>query len=150
MDPFDDVNKFEKLMKSMLEGLFGGSSVNVITPFRGAGFGQKQNFNSEEREPLTDIFETKDEVIVTIELPGASKNDIELNASSNGLEIIASIKQVSVNENSRSSSIRKFKKYMGLPAEVDADTVKAKYHNGILEVKLKKIKKPKSKKVKIQ
>ena len=35
MDPFDDIKKFEKLMKDMLEGLFGGSSVNVITPFRG-------------------------------------------------------------------------------------------------------------------
>jgi len=150
MDPFDDIKKFEKLMKNMLEGLFGGSSVNVITPFKGTGFNPGQNLNSKEREPLTDVFETDDEVIVTMELPGASKNDIEVDASANGLEIIASIKRVSVNENSRSSSTSRFRKHVRLPAEVDSNTVKAKYRNGILEVKLKKIKKTKSKKVKIE
>jgi len=149
MDPFDEKNRFEKMIKDMLEGLFGGSSVNVITPFRGSGFGPKQTLGSDEREPLTDVFETKDEIIITMELPGASKEDIELDANPNGLEIIANIRKVSMNKNSRSSSFTRFKKYVGVPAEVDPNTVKAKYKNGILEVKLKKLKKQKGKKVKI-
>jgi len=149
MDPFDDITKFEKMMRDMLEGLFGGSRIEVFAPVRGrSAFGG--NFQKGVREPLTDIDENKSEVIITMELPGASKDAIEVDATSNGVEINAKIQKFSENKNMRSSSFSHFKKFVSLPSEVNPNEVKAKYKNGILEIKLKKVKTQKGKKVRIE
>ena len=42
---------------------------------------------SEEREPLTDIIEGKDDVAITIEIPGVEKEDINLNIKESNFEI---------------------------------------------------------------
>ncbi len=80
----------------------------------------------EEREPLIDTIETDDEIQVIAEMPGVNKEDIELNASETKLEIKAE------GEN------RKYYKVVDLPEEVDPESAKARYNNGVLEVILKK------------
>ena len=146
MDPFDDIGEFEKAMKKLLEGFFGRGGVEVFGPTR---FGSRNRVQG-VREPLTDINETKDLVIVTMELPGANKEDISLDVSSNGIEISARTQKLTDSENVSGTSFTKFKKFMSLPTEVDPDSVNATYKNGILEIKLKKITESKSKKVKIK
>ena len=146
MDPFDDVGDFEKMMKKMLEGFFGRGGVEVFGPTK-FGF---RNKKPGVREPLTDINETKDLVIVTMELPGANKEDISLDVSSNGIEISARTQKITASEEVSGTSFTNFKKFMSLPTEVDPDSVNATYKNGILEIKLKKLVQTKSKKVKIK
>jgi HSP20 family protein len=94
----------------------------------------------EERKPLIDVMETDEEVHVIAEMPGVNKEDIDLNASEKSLEIKAE------GEN------RKYYETVELPAEVDPDSAKARYNNGVLEVVLKKKypKKEEKKKVKIE
>lgn len=75
------------------------------------------------REPLVDISETDEEVIITAETPGVKKEDIEINATERELEIKAG---------------DKFYKRLDLPTEVNPDKAKATYNNGILEVRLEK------------
>lgn len=77
---------------------------------------------SEEREPLTDIIEGTNDVAITVEIPGVEKNDIDLNASENALEI-----KVDTPE-------RKYQKTVDLPCDVKPKTTKATYKNGILDV----------------
>ena len=148
MDPFDDIDSFEKMMKKMLEGFFGKGGVEVFTPVRAGA--KVNNPASGVREPLTDINETKEDVIVTMELPGATKNDISLDVSANGIEISAKTQKISESETSEGTSFTQFKKFMNLPSEVDPDSVNATYKNGILEIYLKKLKQSKSRKVKIK
>jgi len=81
----------------------------------------------EEREPLVDVAEEDDEVVVVAELPGVEKEDIELNATERELVISVDTEK------------RKYYKRLELPAEVDPKSAKASYRNGILEVRLKKI-----------
>jgi len=79
------------------------------------------------REPLTDIIDCGETIAVTVELPGVSKKDIDLHASSDTLSIHVD------------SEERKYFKDVDLPAEVDADSVKATFKNGILDITLAKL-----------
>ena len=86
---------------------------------------------SEEREPITDIIEGKNDVAITVEIPGVEKQDINLNATQSNLEIHVDTPQ------------RKYHKTINLPCNVKPKTTKATYKNGILDVVIKrKDKKP--------
>ncbi len=92
------------------------------------------------REPLTDVMESDDTVTITVELPGVSKEDIDLRI--NGDRAVISVDTAS----------RKYYKEIELPAEVDQNDVKATYNNGILDITLKKLKKsePEGKRIEIE
>ncbi len=92
-----------------------------------------------EREPLADVTSTDNEVKVVFEMPGLSKQDIKINAFDETVEVIASNNQ------------RKYHKSLELPKEVDIETARSTYNNGILEVTFDKKKsvKPKGKEIKI-
>ena len=81
---------------------------------------------SEEREPLTDIIEGKDNVAITIEIPGVEKEDINLNVKENNFEIKVDAPQ------------RKYHKVVNLPCKVKSKSTKATYKNGILDIVLEK------------
>jgi HSP20 family protein len=83
-----------------------------------------------EREPLVDIIENAQGISVIAELPGVGKEDINLSTDGKSLSIKVD------------ASGRKYFKDLRMPSEVDPDSIKATYKNGILEVKLK----PKGKK----
>lgn len=92
----------------------------------------------EEREPLVEVYEEGDEVIIVAEVPGVSKEDINLTVSDRELEI------------SVDTPKRKYYKRVELPKDVDPNTIKASYRNGILEVKVKKVGEEKEKKKRIK
>jgi len=84
----------------------------------------------ETREPLVEVNEDQDQIIVIAEMPGVSKEDIELNATNRSLTI--STQKIVFG--------RSYFKEIDLPAAINSDYAKARYTNGILEVKLKKLK----------
>ncbi|MCD6236351.1 MAG: Hsp20/alpha crystallin family protein [Thermoplasmata archaeon] len=86
---------------------------------------------SDEREPLTDIIEGKDDVAVTIEIPGVEKEDIDLEVTEDTLEINVD------NPN------RKYHKIIDLPCKVKPKTTKASYKNGVLDIVIKRKEKKK-------
>lgn len=93
----------------------------------------------DRREPLVDIISQNDELKVIAEVPGVEKKDIRLTATSNSLAIDASTPE------------RKYFKEIELPSEVDPQSAKSIYNNGILEVKFKTIKKgPKGQQISIE
>jgi HSP20 family protein len=97
----------------------------------GARFGKPRIDIKEEREPLTDVMTTDDEVKVIVELPGVEKEDVKIRGTENKLTISVDMPQ------------RKYHKEVELPSKVDPKQSKASYKNGVLEVTLKKKKKPK-------
>ena len=80
----------------------------------------------EEREPITDLFDEKEEVIIIAELPGVGEKDIKLDLKGDTLEISAQRGE------------RKYYKEVLIPAEVKAETMSSSYKTGILEVRIKK------------
>ncbi len=81
----------------------------------------------EVREPFVDVIkdEKNAEVIITAELPGVKKEDIKINATENEVEIKAE------------SGDRRYYKRIPLDVEVDPKSAKARYNNGVLELKLR-------------
>ncbi len=78
----------------------------------------------EEREPLVDTIVHDDAVKVVAELPGVEKPDIRLNCDGRNLTLKVETEK------------RRYYKDLELPVEVDPDTSKASYHNGVLELTL--------------
>lgn len=85
---------------------------------------------SQVREPLVDIYEEDGDIVVVVEVPGVRKEDIELRASPNELEI---------STKNTENIPYKYHKIIPLPVEIDPDIAKARYQNGILELKMKKV-----------
>jgi HSP20 family protein len=80
----------------------------------------------EVREPLTDVFQDKDNVKIYMELPGVEKSDIQLNITGGQAEVKA----------------KSFFKAIDLPTkDVEVDKAVANYKNGVLEVTIPKLKK---------
>ncbi len=82
------------------------------------------------REPLVEVNEEEDQIILIAEMPGVNKEDIELNATNTSITI----------STEKIVSGRSYFKEIDLPAPINSDYAKARYTNGILEVKLKKLK----------
>jgi len=80
----------------------------------------------ETREPLIDIMEQDDDIIIIAELPGIKRKDLDVKVSDYTVTI-----EVKNPE-------RKYAKTIDLPAPVDTDSAKMDYNNGILEIELKK------------
>ncbi|HEC75882.1 MAG TPA: Hsp20/alpha crystallin family protein [Thermoplasmatales archaeon] len=98
----------------------------------------KTGIHGEMREPLVDVIESDDKISVTAEVPGVKKEDIDLEITENTLRIKVDTES------------RKYFKEVELPSEVDADSAKATYQNGVLDVELKKLRPTKKgKKIKI-
>ncbi len=80
----------------------------------------------EEREPITDIFDEKDEIVVIAEMPGIEENDLKIDLKEDILEISAAGKS------------RTYRKELLLPAKVIKSNLQHKFTNGILEIRIKK------------
>jgi HSP20 family protein len=80
----------------------------------------------EEREPLTDVFDERNEIMVIAEIPGVQEEGITLDLRGDILEISATGKN------------RMYRKEVLLPAQVKKETLSYTYKNGIVEVRMKK------------
>ena len=80
----------------------------------------------EVREPMVDVFDEKDRILVIAELPGVSESEIKIEVAGDILNLAASDKD------------RKYAREILLPGKVKPDSVKTSYKNGILEITLEK------------
>ncbi len=119
-------------LKEGMKGVFGFSIKTmeggkpIVEPFGNIKKTPKGTKVEEEREPITDVFDEKDEVVVIAEMPGISEEGISLELKGDILEIKAVGKD------------RKYHKEVLLPAKVKSETLESSYKNGILEIKIKK------------
>ena len=96
-------------------------------------------------EPLVDIVETADELIVVYDLPFVKdKNDIEITATSNSLEIEANFKAVKIEKWGTVQKDVAFEHYhhtiRKLPSDIIPEKATSRLKQGLLEIKLPKVK----------
>jgi len=80
-----------------------------------------------ENEPLLDILDCNEEISVIAELLGVDKENVKLDVSESALSISVDTPE------------RSFYRNLYLPARVCPDSAQTSYKNGVLEVRLKKI-----------
>lgn len=100
-----------------------------------------KSFDIYER-PRVDVLEDEKEVKVIAEIPGISKDDIDITVFDDSVRIIGEIKRSSElkEENIRRSErfYGKFTRTVPLPSEVKSDEAKAEYKDGVLTITIPK------------
>ncbi|MDZ7261227.1 MAG: Hsp20/alpha crystallin family protein [candidate division KSB1 bacterium] len=93
-------------------------------------------------QPLVDIAETKDDFIVTAEVPGMSKDDVKISLTNNVLTLKGEKKEEKEIKDKNFHRVERcygsFQRSFTLPTEVQADKVKASYKDGVLKITLPK------------
>ncbi|NYZ60920.1 Hsp20/alpha crystallin family protein [Candidatus Micrarchaeota archaeon] len=105
-------------------------------------FGREFDFyTAEARTPLADLRKEKNELVLMVEMPGLCKEEIKVDLHGNRVRISGGRKEGK--EEKGKSFYRKerflstFSRELALPEEVDPSSAKAKYENGVLEIRMK-------------
>ncbi len=104
--------------------------------------------------PRVDIIDKGKKLVVRAEVPGFDKDSIDVSVTDNSITLKGEIKDENKQEEGDfyQSEVRQmsFSRSLMLPSEVDSSKAKAKFKNGMLEIKLPKRKAEKKKKVDIE
>jgi HSP20 family protein len=91
--------------------------------------------------PATDIWETKEEMVFELDLPGCSKSDFNVQIRDNALVIKGSRNRAAdptTTHMQRERGFGEFERTFPLPGNIDQNRIKAKYDVGVLRVTLAK------------
>jgi HSP20 family protein len=102
--------------------------------------------------PALDLYQSNDNVIAVVELPGMRKEDIEISLHDGTLTISGERKHESTNGDKAERTERyvgTFRRSIALPTRVDANKVSATYRDGILTVTLPKAEEVKPKQIQV-
>ena len=103
--------------------------------------------------PALDLYDDKDSFLVSVELPGMKKEEIDISLHDGVLTISGERKHE--RENKEGETFRseryfgKFQRSVSLPTGVDAGKVKASYKDGILSVFLPKLEEAKPRQIEV-
>ena len=140
-DPFAGIQDLQKEMNRLID-VFSGRADHAATLPEVAW------------TPAADIYETKDEMVAVLELPGVSQQEIDISLVGDTLIVRGERhRQDQVGEENYYRVERTygpFSRTLLLPSVVDADRIKAVYTNGLLESRLPKREEAKPKPIPIE
>ena len=94
------------------------------------------------RVPAVDVRDGGAEFVVAAELPGVSKEDVKIQATPDGVEIVAEVRGDREEKDSkyffRERTYRMYRRTVPLPAEVVAEKAVAELKDGVLEIRVPK------------
>jgi HSP20 family protein len=103
--------------------------------------------------PALDVKETKENIVVTAEIPGLSAKEVEVTISGDMLTIKGEKKQEKEEKEESYHLIERryglFSRSIRLTTDVDAKNVKASFKEGVLTISLPKSEKAKEKQIKV-
>ncbi|NOY87168.1 MAG: Hsp20/alpha crystallin family protein [Deltaproteobacteria bacterium] len=113
----------------------------------------EEEFESSTWAPPVDIYETQDDILVNVEVPGVDKDRISVEVKDDVLVIQGERpfeKDVAREHYHRiERSYGRFRRSFILSVPVQVDGIKASYQSGILEITLPKVEAAKPKKIEI-
>jgi HSP20 family protein len=103
--------------------------------------------------PPVDMYETKDDLVLRVELPGVSEKDVTVSITGDLLTIKGERRWDEQNKDQKFLHVERvygqFERLVQLPMTVQADKVKASYRDGVLEIQLPKAEELKPREIKI-
>lgn len=119
-------------------------------PTRADTVGQSQLFTG--WTPALDLYQTNDDVVAVVELPGMRKEDIELSLQ-DGILTISGERKDETSEDDKTARterfVGKFRRSISLPTRVNTNQVNATYKDGILTITLPKAEEVKPKQIQV-
>jgi HSP20 family protein len=137
-DPFREMASLQNDMSRLMSGMLGPAN----------GSGENRTWI-----PPIDVWETEDEVVYALDLPGMSEDDVAVELDDGSLTISGTRERKDdVSKDGLYRYERRFGSFsrtIGLPQGVTEDAVKAQYENGVLELHVKKPEQPKPRRIQI-
>jgi len=139
-------------MEQLMEGLFRSRWPRF---FHGEWPSWPEMSSQLERPmPRVDVVDEEEQMVVTAEIPGAKKEDLDVSVVGNRITIKGVTSHEEKSEKGdyfrREISRGEFSRTIALPAEVDLAKVKAAFENGVLTVTLPKLEQAKRLNVKVE
>jgi len=143
LDPWKDFGSLQERINRMFD-----DTIRTLHPTDG------EELEKGTWAPAVDIYETNDSFVVSADLPGLNKDEIQIDLKDNTLTLKGEKKfeeKVSKDnyirvERAYGSFVRSFT----LPQNVDPEKIKAKYKEGILEITIPKKEEAKPKQIKVE
>ncbi len=130
-DPFSLMNSLRQEMDRFIDEL--GFEGDLMSPSSTGFGGQMSNWR-----PTTEVFERDNQLVVRADLPGLTKNDVDVDIDNDRITIRGERK--SEHEENREGFFRsersygKFVRSIPIPDGVDPEQAKANFKNGVLEI----------------
>jgi len=150
--PFDE---FERMLRRRVEKIVrdfvGDISSMMESTLRAVGPAFQRPAQRDFITPISDVYVEGDRVIAVIQLPGASKDSIDLRVRDKELDLEAGFSEDLVKKAAGSSIFRSkgYRCTLTLPKDVDPSGAKAIYQDGVLVIELP-IQRPKGVQVKVE
>ncbi len=132
--PFKEIEMMEKEINKMFNDFF-------------------KSFDRGYEYPLMDIIDSKDDLVVYVEIPGVNKDDIKVKIHNDILTISGERKEPELPEKAncliREREFGKFMRSVRLPYPIEVSKVSAEYKDGILKITLPKKEEVKPKEIQI-
>lgn len=93
--------------------------------------------------PRTDIYETDDAVVVVADLPGVSKDGLDITVENNRLRIYGTV-------DAEAPRTGDFERSFVLSDRVDGEGIDAAFRNGVVELTLPKVQDAKARKIPVK
>jgi len=141
VDPFSELENLQKQMNQLFDFSLSRNPFNDTTLLGG------------QWAPAIDVYDSKDNLLIKADLPGLSKDEIEVSIQDNNLLLKGEKKKdKEINEENYFKTERfygSFFRTIPLPSAVDSANVDAKYEDGVLTLTLPKKEESKPKQITI-
>jgi len=132
-DPvWSEFSRLQKGMDELFNALSSRMGTGYVTPF----------WSSARLFPLLNVKEVADAYVVTAEIPGMKKEDLEIKIEGDTLTLKGERKPYDIGESAsyhrRERATGIFQRSLTLSGKLDAENVKATYKDGVLTIVLKK------------
>ncbi len=92
--------------------------------------------------PISDMFETRESIIIQVELSGVKKEDINIELKGNSIEISGIKRHDGLTGDENYQRMERpfgiFKRIFNLPAYIEKNSIEASFNEGILEITILK------------
>jgi HSP20 family protein len=139
--PFRDIEKVRSEMDRLMDTFLFG------VPQRG------DFWEEAEWLPAVDVAETKNEIVVSVEIPGMDPKEFDISLREGALTIQGEKKQDRAEEENYHLTERRygtFSRSIPLPQEVEGDKIISSYKDGVLKIALPKSEEAEKKAIKIK
>ena len=141
-DPLRDIDEIRKIFSGDTRGLFPGAIVSSS----GSHPGLYMSSSSTNWMPSVDLLDTPQKYILTAEVPGVTKEDIEVDVSDNRVCLTGKRQFDSAKADPKSQDVYlfreimpgEFKRCFTLPSKINESRVDAHLNEGFLEIALEK------------
>jgi HSP20 family molecular chaperone IbpA len=105
-----------------------------------------------EYVPVTDIYEKDETILIRCDMPGVAEDQVDIRLENNELEIIGTqaneqLEGIDLVIGEYATGV--FRRKFAIPNLIDRDQIKARLHNGVLNIELPKAEQAKPRKIEI-